>query len=121
MNSATEKTSRQTAPHSTVAGHPIDQTEAGDETTGADTEIWAETDHGIETGNETGMESDTRETGAERGMMTAAGIGDEVRRENAAGRQTEARAENEGRGEEATVATKEAIRKQKTNSCLKGT
>ena len=116
MSLATETTVHRTARHSTVAGlprDPRDLREVGDEISGADGEIRTEIDHGIETGNKTDIGSDARGTGAEKGMMIGVGIADEVRTENIAVRQKDARTENKGIGEEATVATRGAKEKQK--------
>lgn len=116
MSSTTERICHQPTPHSTVAGLPRDPTEAGGEITGSDAEIWSQIDRGIETGNRTGTESDTIRTGAEREMITAAGIGEEVGKEDVANKQIKKRTENEEREGEATVITKKEKRKQKTNT-----
>lgn len=49
-------------------------------------------------------------------MITAAGIGEEVGKEDVANKQIKKRTENEEREGEATVITKKEKRKQKTNT-----
>ena len=118
MSLTTETTIHQTEHRSTVAEDPRDPREAGDEMSGADVEIWTEIDRAIETGNRTGTESGVRESGTEKGKMTEVGIAGEVRKDMTAGLQKDAKTGN--REKEATVATRGAKEKYKTNLCLRG-
>ena len=118
MSSTTEMISPQAARHA-MAGDLKDQTETGDKGSGADAEMYTETDHVRGTGNRRGIGSDEKETGAEKEMMGMTGVTDKVRRENTTGCPRGVKKEKKG-GEETTAVMKEVKVEERTSSCLKG-